>query len=173
MLDAKSFAMGRTEKSTPADFMRRAIALSRHNVIANAENPFGAVIVRDGRIIAEGVTQRLSTNDPTAHAEIVAIRLAAKALGKNDLSECEIYASGEPCPMCTAAIWYTGLRTVYYGNARAVFAELGLDTESVAAQVCLPASQRSRPHIQLLAQEARSVIDEWRMLPQFGSAMKP
>jgi guanine deaminase len=155
---------------TPEEFMRRAIALSRQNMLSNQENPFGAVVARGSEFIAEGVTQRIRTNDPSAHAELVAIRAAAKALGSNDLSGCDIYASGEPCPMCTALIWTTGIRTTYYGNSAADFAALGLDTSSVREQVRLPMEQRARPHIRLLADEAKLVLAEWQTLPQFARA---
>lgn len=157
---------------SPHEYMRRAIELSRKKMLAYGERPFGAVIVKDDEIVGEGSAEQLSTNDPTAHAEIVAIRAAAKRLGANDLSECELYTSCEPCPMCAAAIWYTGIRKVYYGNVRTDFQALGRDTGSVVEQVCLPIEQRARPHERFLGDEAKAVLDEWRTLPQFEAAMQ-
>ena len=146
---------------THEDFMRRAIALSRRK-LALGERPFGAVVVRDGQIIGEGSAQQVSTNDPTAHAEITAIRQAAHALGTNDLSGCTIYTSCEPCPMCTAVIWYTGIDATYYANVRTDFNMSGRDTASVVEQTCAPLDRRKRPHIRLLAAEAYQVLEDWQ-----------
>jgi guanine deaminase len=157
--------------STPEDFMRRAIELSRRK-LADGERPFGAVIVRNGEIIAEGSAQQLSTNDPTAHAEIVVIRAAAKARGTNDLSDCDLYTSCEPCPMCTGAIWYARLRKVYYANVTADFAALGRTTQQTAVEEArLPIEQRPR-YERLLAGEAQKVLDDWKKSPEFAAAMQ-
>jgi guanine deaminase len=157
--------------STPEDFMRRAIELSRRK-LADGERPFGAVIVRNAEILAEGSAQQLSTNDPTAHAEIVAIRAAANALGTNDLSECDLYTSCEPCPMCTGAIWYGRLRKTYYANVTADFEALGRTTQRTAADdAVLPIEQRPR-YERLLAGEARQVLEDWKKSPEFTAAMQ-
>lgn len=153
------------------DFMRRAIELSRREMLAKGERPFGSVVVKGDEIVGEGCADQLSTNDPTGHAEMNAIRAAAKRLQSNDLSECEIYTSCEPCPMCTAAIWYTGIRTTYYANLRTDFAVLGRDTNSVVEQTCAPIEKRMRPHVRMLEDEAKKVLDEWKALPQFTVAM--
>jgi guanine deaminase len=153
--------------ATHEDFMRRAIALSRKKLVLG-ERPFGCVIVRHGEVVGEGSAQQHSTNDPTAHAEITAIRNAARALGTNDLSECTLYTSCEPCPMCTAAIWYTGIAATYYGNVRTDFNSTGRDTGSVLEQTCLPMEKRARRHVRLLAGEAKQVIDDWQKMPEFA-----
>jgi len=153
------------------DFMRRAIELSRKK-LKLGERPFGAIVVRNGEIVGEGSSQQVSTNDPTAHAEITAIRNAARALGANDLSDCDIYTSCEPCPMCATMIWYTGIKTTYYANVRGDFRALGRDTESVVEQVRLPMEQRARPHIRLLADEAKRVLDDWQKTPEFEKVMQ-
>jgi guanine deaminase len=147
--------------------MRRAIALSRKKLTLG-ERPFGSVVVHDGEIIGEGSAQQASTNDPTAHAEITAIRNAARALGSNDLRDCVIYTSCEPCPMCTAVIWYTGIKATYYANVRTDFNALGRDTGSVLDEVRRPIEERTRPHIRLLADEAKRVLDDWQKMPVFA-----
>jgi guanine deaminase len=153
------------------EFMRRAIELSRQKLV-DGERPFGAVIVRGSEIIAEGSAQQLSTNDPTAHAEIVAIRAAAKALGTNDLSECDLYTSCEPCPMCAGAIWYGRLRKTYYANVTADFEALGRTTQRAAAEeTAAPITQRPR-YERLLASEARKVLDDWQKTAEFTAAMQ-
>lgn len=143
--------------------MRRAIELSRE-ALAKGERPFGAVIVRGEEIIAEGHAQQGGTSDPTAHAEMTVIRAAAAHLGRTDLNDCELYASCDPCPMCVAAIWYAGLRKVYYGNTQADLREMfGRDTAAVLIEeVGRPLEHRTQPHERLLANEARRVLDEWQ-----------
>src|SRR5262245_63190001 len=106
-------------------FMQRAAALALEKMRADGGGPFGAVIVRDGSIVAEGWNEVTSTNDPTAHAEVVAIRRACARLGTFQLSDCEIYASCEPCPMCLGAIYWARLRTLYYANTREEAAAIG------------------------------------------------
>ena len=103
---------------TPDELMRRAIALSMEKMQAGSGGPFGAVIARNGEIVAEGWNEVTSSNDPTAHAEVVAIRRACQALGTFNLSECEIYSSCEPCPMCLAAVYWARLRRLAFGNDR-------------------------------------------------------
>src|SRR5665213_3187669 len=110
-------------------FMRRAIDLSRQKMNENCGGPFGALIVKDGKIIAEGWNQVTSSHDPTAHAEIVAIRAACKTLDNFSLKGCEIYTSCEPCPMCMAAIYWAHLDQVYYANTRQDAAAIGFDDD--------------------------------------------
>jgi tRNA(Arg) A34 adenosine deaminase TadA len=143
------------------DFMRRAIALSRQGLEEGRGGPFGAVVVLDGRIVGEGFNQVTSTNDPTAHAEVVAIRTACAALGRFDLSGCEIYASCEPCPMCLSAIYWARIGRIYYGNGRADAARIGFDDASIYEQVAAPIQDRAIPMFQLLPGEARSPFDDW------------
>jgi guanine deaminase len=145
----------------PDDFMRRAIALSREKMDAGAGGPFGAVIVADGRIIAEGWNQVTSANDPTAHAEIVAIRAACAALHRFSLEGCEIYASCEPCPMCLAAIYWARLDRVYFANDRNDAARIGFDDDAIYREVALPIAARSVPTARLLPAEGRAAFDAW------------
>ena len=146
-------------------FMRRAIALSRAHMAANAGGPFGAVIVKDGRIIAEGWNQVTSTNDPTAHAEMVAIRHACTRLGTFRLDDCEIYTSCEPCPMCLSAVYWARLKALYYGNSRSDAAAIGFDDALIYDQVALPIDRRTIPMRQLLAGEANTVFQDWAAKP--------
>ncbi|MDZ4083855.1 MAG: nucleoside deaminase, partial [Bdellovibrionales bacterium] len=101
---------------TPQDFMRRAIELSRRNMQTGAGGPFGAVIVKDGKIVGEGWNKVTSINDPTAHAEVEAIRDACKNLSTFELKDCELYTSCEPCPMCLAATYWARIGAIYFGN---------------------------------------------------------
>src|SRR5487761_1508170 len=119
-------------------FMRRAISLSREQMEHGGGGPFGAVIVKGGVIIAEGWNRVTSTNDPTAHAEIVAIRAACAVLGSFSLGDCEIYASCEPCPMCLAAIYWARLERVYYANTRADAARIGFDDDFLYREIAAP-----------------------------------
>ena len=141
--------------------MRRAIALSADNLRANRGGPFGAVIVRNDAIIAEGANQVTSALDPTAHAEVVAIRAACAALGRFDLRGCEIYTSCEPCPMCLSAIYWARLERIYFANTRQDAAEIGFDDAFLYAELARSDAERALPARRLLGQEARSVFDAW------------
>lgn len=141
--------------------MRRAIALSADNLRANRGGPFGAVIVRNDAIIAEGVNRVTSALDPTAHAEIVAIRAACAALQQFHLQGCEIYTSCEPCPMCLSAIYWARLERIYFANTRQDAAEIGFDDAFLYAELARSDAERALPARRLLAQEARGVFDAW------------
>jgi guanine deaminase len=143
------------------DFMRRAIALSRQGMSEGRGGPFGAVVVSGTRIVGEGANQVTSTNDPTAHAEVVAIRAACAALGTFDLSGCEIYASCEPCPMCLSAIYWARIGRIYYGNGRADAARIGFDDAEIYTEVARALEDRTIPLVPLLPDEARAPFDEW------------
>jgi guanine deaminase len=147
------------------EFMRRAIALSRQNLETMAGGPFGSVVVKDGQIVGEGRNDVLATNDPTAHAEIVAIRDAARRLGTFDLTGCEIYTSCEPCPMCLGAILWARLGRLYYANDRDDAKAIGFDDDAFYREVTLPPDQRSVPAARLLAEEARAVFKAWEADP--------
>ncbi len=147
------------------DFMRQAIALSRQNIGRPDGGPFGAVIVKDGRIIGEGTNQVTGANDPTAHAEMVAIRAAAGALGTFKLNGCEIYTSCEPCPMCLAATYWAGLDRVWYGNDRHDAAAIGFDDEFLYRELALPLGKRTLEIKQLLQAEAKGAFTEWFAAP--------
>ncbi len=145
-------------------FMRRAIAISCA-MVEQGGGPFGAVIVKDGAMIAEGGNRVTSSNDPTAHAEIVAIRAACVALNSFSLQGCEIYASCEPCPMCLAAIYWARLERVYFANDRADAARIGFDDELVQREVAAPPGARRIPMIRLLGDEARRAFEAWEKKP--------
>lgn len=147
------------------DFMRRAIALSHERMEAGEGGPFGAVIVRDGAIVAEGWNQVTSENDPTAHAEIVAIRRACAALDNFVLDDCEIYTSCEPCPMCLSAIYWARLKCLYYGNSKDDAAGIGFDDAYLYREVGLAPGERSVPAIRLLADEALEAFRAWEAKP--------
>lgn len=146
-------------------FMRRAIALSRAKMEAGEGGPFGAVVVRGGTVIGEGWNRVVGTNDPTAHAEIVAIREACSRLGSFNLSGCEIYTTCEPCPMCLAAIMWARIDRMYYANTRTDAAAIGFDDESFYREVSLPLDRRALPAERLLPEEARAVFAEWTARP--------
>jgi tRNA(Arg) A34 adenosine deaminase TadA len=146
-------------------FMRRAIAISREKMRDGAGGPFGAVVVKDGRIIGEGWNQVTSSNDPTAHAEVVAIRRACERLGSFSLAGAEIYASCEPCPMCLSAIYWARLGRIFFANNATDAAAIGFDDAFLYREVALPAAERSIPLFRLLPDEARAVFEEWTRKP--------
>ena len=141
--------------------MRRAIALSLRAIRTNRGMPFGAVIVRDGEVIAEAHNTVTSENDPTAHAEVKAIRAACAKLGTIRLEGCEIYASGEPCPMCLAAIYWARLDRIYYANRQEDANRVGFSDESFYRELALPPDRRRIPMSRLLGDEAVAVFSEW------------
>jgi tRNA(Arg) A34 adenosine deaminase TadA len=150
---------------TPNELMRRAIALSLEKMQAGSGGPFGAVIARHGEIVAEGWNQVTSSNDPTAHAEVVAIRRACEALGRFDLSDCEIFTSCEPCPMCLAAVYWARLSRIHFGNDRVAAAAIGFDDDFLYREVPKPIAERSIPTEQLLPAEAQLAFDAWAAKP--------
>ena len=143
------------------EFMRRAIALSRENMQGGAGGPFGAVVVRDGKIIGEGWNKVTSTLDPTAHAEVSAIRDACRKLGDFNLAGAEIYTSCEPCPMCLSAIYWARIERIWYANTQHDAAAIDFDDAFLYEQVNLPAERRSIPRARLLPEEALDVFKEW------------
>jgi len=130
---------------TDSPWLRRAIAIAAENAASGAGGPFGAVITRGGKLIAEGVNRVTTACDPTAHAEVNAIRQAAAALKTHDLSGCEIYASCEPCPMCLGAILWARLDRVWYAATQQQAAAAGFDDSNFYTQIGLPPDQRSIP----------------------------
>lgn len=142
-------------------FMLRAIELSRHNMQAGQGGPFGAVIVKDNQIIGEGWNQVTSTNDPTAHAEITAIRNAAKNLNSFELKGAQIYTSCEPCPMCLAAIYWARIEQIFYANTRQDAAAIQFDDEFLYQEVSKPLDQRTIPSHSCAREEALEVFKEW------------
>ena len=142
--------------------MREAIRISLEMMRANKGGPFGAVVVRDGKIVGRGCNQVTSTNDPTAHAEVVAIRDACKNLNTFKLDDCELYTSCEPCPMCLSAIYWARLKRVYFGNTRKDAADIGFDDEFLYEQIALPITQRTLSLEQCCANEAHHAFEEWK-----------
>lgn len=140
--------------------MRAAVSLSEDS-IAKGGGPFGAVIVKDGKVIAKGNNCVTTSCDPTAHAEVSAIRSAARTLGTFDLSGCEIYTSCEPCPMCLGAIYWARLDKIYYSNTQADAAKIGFDDSFIYDEIALDKSQRRLKMEQLLDQKAIKVFDDW------------
>ncbi|WP_207478204.1 nucleoside deaminase [Arenibaculum pallidiluteum] len=142
-------------------FLRRAIALSREKMLAGEGGPFGAVVVKDGVIVGEGWNRVTSGKDPTAHAEIEAIRAAARKLGDHVLKGCVLYTSCEPCPMCLAAAYWARLDRFVYANGHADAAAIGFDDSFLYGEIAKPIDARTMPSRRLLADEARAVFDEW------------
>ena len=139
--------------------MRRAIVLSVDNV-RNGGGPFGAVITRNGEVVATGVNRVTANNDPTAHAEVSAIRNAAEALGTFDLSDCEIYTSCEPCPMCLGAIYWARLKKVYFANNNDA-KNIGFDDSFIYDELALPRQERKLASEILLHDEAMEAFRLW------------
>jgi tRNA(Arg) A34 adenosine deaminase TadA len=147
------------------DFMRDAIRLSEEGVRSGRGGPFGCVVVRGGRVVGRGNNQVTSTCDPTAHAEVVAIRDACRALGTFQLADCTLYASCEPCPMCLSAIYWARIPEVFYGNSRQDAAGIGFDDDFIYQQIPLPVGERRVAMHQLLAGEARGAFSAWLAKP--------
>lgn len=147
------------------EFLRRAIALATENVLGGTGGPFGAVIVRDGRIVGEGANSVTSTYDPTAHAEVNAIRAACRALGTFVLTGCELYTSCEPCPMCLAASYWSRVDAIYYGCSAADAARGGFDDAFLYAEFQKDQKFRALPARQMLADEAWASFDAWLASP--------
>ncbi len=145
--------------------MQQAIALATENVVSGRGGPFGAVVVKDGKVIAVGANQVTASNDPTAHAEVVAIRNACTALGTFQLDGCAIYTSCEPCPMCLAALYWSRCAAIFYGNSAEDAARAGFDDSFLYEEVKKPLEDRTIPIVRLLPQEAWSSFAAWEKSP--------
>ncbi|HEY0308631.1 MAG TPA: nucleoside deaminase [Acidobacteriaceae bacterium] len=145
-------------------FMQQAIRLATENV-ARGGGPFACVIVRNGEVVATGTNRVTIDNDPTAHGEVTAIRAACAKLGTFQLTECEVYTSCEPCPMCLSAIYWARCSAIYYGNSAADAASIGFDDAFLYDEIRRPAAERSIPIRSLLAEEAFSSFAAWRDKP--------
>jgi tRNA(Arg) A34 adenosine deaminase TadA len=143
-------------------FMARAIQLAVENVRSAQGGPFGAVIVKDGNIIAESANQVTLTDDPTAHAEVLAIRGACRKLGRFELKGCELYTSCEPCPMCLGAIYWTRLSRVYFGSLAADASQAGFDDSFIYREIAQPHSERGIPMFQMMREEALAAFRAWQ-----------
>lgn len=149
----------------PEDFMREAIRLGEDSMRANRGGPFGCVVVRKGHIVARGENRVTSTNDPTAHAEVTAIREACRELGTFQLGDCELYSNCEPCPMCLAAIYWARIPHVYYGNTRSDAAAVGFDDDFIYRQIPLPPASRAIKMESILRSDAQAAFKEWAAKP--------
>jgi guanine deaminase len=148
--------------SRQEQFMRRAIELAVENVRSGRGGPFAALVVRDGDIVSEGTNLVTSTKDPTAHAEVVAIRRACQALGTFQLDGCDIYTSCEPCPMCLGAIYWARPAKLFFGGTHKDAAAAGFDDSFIYQQTRMPVAERAIPMLQMLHEESQAAFDEWR-----------
>ena len=146
-------------------FMQRAIELALDNVRSGCGGPFGAVIARNGEVIAEGVNQVTSRNDPTAHAEVLAIRQACAKLAAFELKDCELYSSCEPCPMCLGAIYWARLGRLYYASTADDAAKIGFDDSFIYQELQIPHAQRRIPTSQVMRDEALAAFRAWADKP--------
>ncbi|WP_092119831.1 nucleoside deaminase [Desulfonatronum thiosulfatophilum] len=149
-------------EQNPEFFMRKAIALSRENV-KQGGGPFAAIIVKDGKVIAEASNSVTRDNDPTAHAEINAIRQACRELNTYDLSGCSIFTTCEPCPMCLGAIYWARLDRIYYGNNKTDAAEIGFDDAFIYQELNIPLNERIISMVNLLPEEAGEAFRDWEL----------
>ena len=145
-------------------FMREAIRLSVEKMREGRGGPFGAIIVKDGQIVGRGWNEVTTANDPTAHAEIVAIRAACQALNTFQIHGCEVYSSCEPCPMCLAAIYWSRPERVFFGNSREDAAIAGFDDWLIYQELKLPHEERGIPIQQMMSEEAKAAFDAWAKL---------
>jgi tRNA(Arg) A34 adenosine deaminase TadA len=147
------------------ELIHKTIQLALENVTQGNGGPFAAMVVKNGEIISTGVNQVTSTLDPTAHAEVVAIRAACRVLNNFELTGCEIYCSCEPCPMCLGAIYWSRPARVYFAATAAVAADAGFDDSFIKTQVCLPLSQQELPIEQLVHTDAETPFEAWKAKP--------
>jgi guanine deaminase len=146
-------------------FMQEAIRLSIRMMRQGQGGPFGAVVVRKGKIVGRGCNQVTSTNDPTAHAEVVAIRDACRRLRTFQLDDCELFTSCEPCPMCLSAMYWARLKKVWYANTRKDAAEIDFDDDFIYTEVSRPIAERKLPMRQYMRKEALVAFKEWKEKP--------
>jgi guanine deaminase len=146
-------------------FMARAIQLSIENVHSGRGGPFGAVVVKDGNMIAEGANQVTSNKDPTAHAEILSIRAACAKLGVFELHGCEIYTSCEPCPMCLGAIYWARLSRIYFACVAADASRVGFDDSLIYREIAQPLTHRTIPMVQMMREESLAAFRAWKEKP--------
>ena len=142
-------------------YMARAIELAIGNVRSGRGGPFGALIVKDGRIVGEGANSVTSSNDPTAHAEVVAIRAACAALSSFQLDGCDLYTTCEPCPMCLGAIYWARPAQVYFACSAADAAAAGFDDAFIYEQLALPLGERKIPFLEMMREESLACFREW------------
>jgi guanine deaminase len=156
-------AMKKTNRTGDVTFLEEAIRLSRRGMRANDGGPFGSVVVRSGRVVGRGWNRVLVSHDPTAHAEVEAIRAASKRLKRFDLSDCVIYASCEPCPMCLSAIYWSGIRRVVYANRAVDAARIGFADQFIYDELARPAGRRKMKAVRVKSAQAAAVFREWEL----------
>jgi tRNA(Arg) A34 adenosine deaminase TadA len=149
----------------PAEWMAEAILLSRKNLGNELGGPFGAIVVKDGQVVGRGYNQVTGTNDPTAHAEVMAIRDACRNLNDFSLAGCELYTSCEPCPMCLGAIYWARISVVYYANTRRDAAAIGFDDELIYTEIPKHPEKRIIPMFHFPNPNARKAFEDWHQLP--------
>lgn len=154
------------KETTASEYLKEAIRLSIENVDEQTGGPFGAVIVKNGAIIARGTNRVTATNDPTAHAEITAIRAACKALNTFDLTGCELYSSCEPCPMCLSAIYWSRISVLYFAATKEDAAKADFDDAFIYTEIEKPFNQRTLFTRQMLRQEALQAFEKWNNSPE-------
>lgn len=147
--------------SNKEKFMQAAIALAETGIENGEGGPFGCVIVKNGKIVGKGYNKVISTNDPTAHAEIVAIRDACKNLNSFQLEECEVYTSCEPCPMCLGAIYWARPKAIYFGNTKEDAATIGFNDSMIYDEICADLNARKIPAFNILRNEANATFVSW------------
>ena len=145
--------------------MRRVIELAEENVLSGRGGPFAALLVRGEEVVAEGTNLVTSVNDPTAHAEIVAIRAACRALERFELPDCVLFTSCEPCPMCMAAAYWSRIDQIYYGSTRSDAAEVGFDDDRIYSELAKPVEARDIRMVNLLREEAKQPFKAWADYP--------
>lgn len=143
-------------------YMRAAIALAKEGMLSGKGGPFGCVIVKDGQIVGQGCNSVLATNDPTAHAEVVAIRDACKNLNHFQLEGCEVYTSCEPCPMCLGAIFWARPAKVYYACTKKDAAEAGFDDDFIYQEIDVSPADRQIPMVSMMRSESQKAFDLWK-----------
>jgi tRNA(Arg) A34 adenosine deaminase TadA len=154
--------MSQNGKDPHEEFMRAALRLAREKMEAGCGGPFGAVIVKDGRIVAEGYNAVTSLNDPTAHAEVQAIRAACAKLGSFQLEDCDVYTSCEPCPMCLGALYWARPRKIYFASRREDAAAAGFDDEFIYQELAKPLDKRGLAMEQVLETEGKKAFEAWK-----------
>jgi tRNA(Arg) A34 adenosine deaminase TadA len=151
-----------THHADELKFMQMALDLATENVVSGKGGPFGSVIVRDGVVISSAANRVTADNDPTAHAEVLAIRAACTALGSFQLPGCTLYTSCEPCPMCLGAIYWARIEKVYFANTQREAADAGFDDSFIYREIDLPIEQRSIPMLRLAPENSIACFDRWR-----------
>lgn len=146
-------------------WMEKAVQLALENVLQSRGGPFGAIVVKEGRIVGAGSNEVTTKNDPTAHAEVQAIREACRQLGTFQLSDCELYTSCEPCPMCMGAIYWARPKAVYFACTKQDAAKIGFDDQFIYEQIGIPYEERTIPFIQLQPESFRKPFEAWAQSP--------